>query len=161
MMDPVIGPFETLVKGVRLKAPSIPFVSSVTGEWIRAEEATDPAYWSAHLRKTVRFASALATLLTETDRTLLEVGPGQTLSLHARRHPAKTPGHIVLSSLSHAEDRESDRACLLRAVGHLWVSGAMTGRAAAGEDAPRPLTYPFERVPTGSAESTAAAAGPR
>lgn len=149
MMDPVVTPFEDLVKSVRLRPPSIPFVSSVTGTWIRAEEATDPAYWSAHLRKPVRFAPAVATLLKEKDRALLEVGPGQTLSLHARRHPGKTSGHVVLSSLGHPEDHESDRACLLRAAGELWVFGVAIDWQGlqAGRDLCRvPLpTYPFER----------------
>ncbi len=149
MMDPVIAPFEDLVRKITLKPPSIPFVSSVTGTWIRDAEATDPAYWSAHLRKPVRFARAAAELLAGKEQALLEVGPGQTLSLHARRHPAKKAGQIVLSSLSHPEDRESDRACLLRAVGQLWVSGAaidwpqvQAGRGLRRVSLP---TYPFER----------------
>ncbi|MEO8429874.1 MAG: amino acid adenylation domain-containing protein [Acidobacteriota bacterium] len=149
MMDPVLAPFEELVAGMRLNAPAIPFVSGVTGAWIRPEEATDPAYWSAHLRKPVRFADGVARLLSSGDHALLEVGPGQTLSLHARRHPAKTPHQVVLASLSHPEDRESDRTCLLRAVGQLWLSGfAIDWTGLAGERRPRriPLpTYPFER----------------
>ncbi|MDQ2980404.1 MAG: amino acid adenylation domain-containing protein [Acidobacteriota bacterium] len=149
MMDPVLRPFEELVKKVRLRPPSIPFLSSVTGTWIRDGEATDPAYWSAHLRKPVRFARAVGELLAEKERVLLEVGPGQTLTLHARRHPAKTPGHIVLSSLSHPEDRESDRACLLRSAGQLWAAGAAIDWRGlqAGRGLRRiPLpTYPFER----------------
>jgi len=150
MMDPVLRPFEELVKKVRLRPPSIPFLSSVTGTWIRDEEATDPAYWSAHLRKPVRFARAVGELLAEKGRVLLEVGPGQTLTLHARRHPAKSPGHIVLSSLRHPEDRESDRACLLRSAGQLWAAGAAIDWRGlqAGRGLRRiPLpTYPFERT---------------
>jgi len=149
MMDPVVAPFGKLVSQTRLRPPSMPFLSSVTGTWIRSEEATDPAYWSAHLRQTVRFAAAAAVLMTDEGRALLEVGPGQTLSLHARRHPAKKPGHVFLSSLSHPESRESDRACLLKAAGELWVSGAEVDwtQVQAGRGLHRvPLpTYPFER----------------
>jgi amino acid adenylation domain-containing protein len=149
MMDPVVEPFGRLVAGVRLEKPSIPFLSTVTGTWIRAEEATDPAYWSAHLRQTVRFAAAAGVLLADGGTILLEVGPGQTLSLHARRHPAKRAGQRVLSSGSHPDDRETDRACLLRAVGELWTSGASLdwARFDAGRGCHRvPLpTYPFER----------------
>ncbi len=149
MMDPVVAPFEDLVNSVRLQPPSIPIVSGVTGTWVRAEEATDPAYWSAHLRKPVHFARGVATLLNEKGRALLEVGPGQTLSLHAKRHPAKTSGHVVLSSLGHPENRESERACLLRAAGQLWVSRVAIDWQGlqAGRDLGRvPLpTYPFER----------------
>ena len=149
MMTPVIGPFEELVRKVRLLPPAVPFVSSVTGTWISADEATDPAYWSAHLRKPVRFSGAVGELFADKERTLLEVGPGQTLSQHARRHPGKTSGHTVLSSLNHSEDRESDRACLLRSLGELWVSGVAIDwpQLQAGRGlrrAPLP-TYPFER----------------
>jgi len=149
MMEPILEPFEKLVRRVELRPPSIPFVSSVTGTWIRASEATDPIYWSRHLRRTVRFSDGLAVLLEERPRALVEVGPGQTLSLHARRHPAKTSEHLVLSSLSHPEHHESDRACLLRAAGQLWVSGIpiVWREVQAGRKlrrAPLP-TYPFER----------------
>jgi amino acid adenylation domain-containing protein len=151
MMDGVLVPFEALVRNVRLRAPAIPFVSSVTGAWIQDEEATDPAYWTAHMRRTVRFAQAAGELLKDESRTLLEVGPGQTLSLHARRCVAKVAPQRVLLSLTHADDaRSSDRACLLRAVGQLWTSGiAIDWRGLqAGRTLRRvPLpTYPFERT---------------
>jgi amino acid adenylation domain-containing protein len=151
MMDGVLAPFEALVRDVRLRAPAIPFVSSVTGAWIRAEEATDPAYWTAHLCRTVRFAQAAGELLRDESRTLLEVGPGRTLSLHARRCAAKVAPQRVLSSLAHADDaRSSDRACLLRTVGQLWTSGIaidwpglQAGRTLRRVPLP---TYPFERT---------------
>ena len=150
MMDPVLAPFEDLVRSVRLRPPSIPFASSVTGTWIRTEEAVDPAYWSAHMRRTVRFARAVGELLSEEKRALLEVGPGQALSLNVRRHPGKTPRHVVLSSLSHPEDRESDRACLLRSVGQLWTAGLqidwMALQAGRGLRRISLPTYPFERT---------------
>ncbi|MEP6802071.1 MAG: amino acid adenylation domain-containing protein [Acidobacteriota bacterium] len=150
MMDPAVAPFEDLVRSVRRSPPSIPFVSSVTGTWIRPEEAVDPAYWSAHLRRPVRFARALAELMTEKDRVLLEVGPGQTLALHGRRHPQRLREQVVLSSLGHSEEgRESDRACLLAAVGELWTAGARIEWPSLQEGrglrrVPLP-TYPFER----------------
>ena len=33
-------------RGVALSAPRIPYVSCVTGEWIRPEQATSPDYWA-------------------------------------------------------------------------------------------------------------------
>ena len=41
----------------RSHAPRIPYLSNVTGTWIRPEEATDPAYWARHIRSTVRFSA--------------------------------------------------------------------------------------------------------
>src|SRR5262249_20713914 len=85
MMDPAVAPPGARGPSIRLQTPRIPFVSSVTGTWIRTAEATDPAYWSAHLREPVRFARAAETLLGDECRALLEVGPGQTLAPNARR----------------------------------------------------------------------------
>ena len=79
MMRPVAERLEALVRGVRLRPPAIPFVSNVTGEWIRASEATDPAYWARHLCETVRFADGVRTLAADRRAALLEVGPGHAL----------------------------------------------------------------------------------
>jgi acyl transferase domain-containing protein len=78
MMDPIVKPFADLVRGIKLNPPGIPYISNVTGAWITAAEATDPGYWSAHLRQTVRFADGLRTLTKTGEAVLLEVGPGRT-----------------------------------------------------------------------------------
>ena len=69
-----------------LSPPTIPYVSNVTGTWITAAEATDPAYWNRHLRYTVRFADCASVLLRQ-DQDLVEVGTGQRLGALVRRHP--------------------------------------------------------------------------
>ena len=76
------------MRRIALRPPKLPFLSNLTGTWIRAEEATDPDYWAAHLRGTVRFAETLREVLADSDRMLLEVGPGRALTNRARRHPA-------------------------------------------------------------------------
>ena len=77
MLEPILPPFAERVGQVRLQAPRIPYVSNVTGTWIRVEEATDPGYWAKHLRATVRFGDGLAELLKEPRRALLEVVPAR------------------------------------------------------------------------------------
>lgn len=124
MMDPILEAFASRVARVTLKDPRIPYISNVTGDWIRASEATDPDYWARHLRKPVRFAEGLRLLLKEQDQILLEVGPGQSLSTFARRHPDKTTGHLILSSLRHPQDLHADTEFLLSALARLWLSGA-------------------------------------
>ena len=44
-------------------------------------------YWVRHLRETVRFADGLGVLLAGSPCSLLEVGPGRTLTRLARQHP--------------------------------------------------------------------------
>jgi len=150
MMDPAVEPFRALVAGTALRPPSIPFVSNLTGTWITAEQATDPGYWAAHLRQAVRFSDGLATLLADPDRVLLEVGPGQTVTTVARRQPPVAAGErVVVASMRHPKQQESDMAALLGALGRLWVAGVEVDWAGLhGDERRRRIalpTYPFER----------------
>lgn len=144
MMDPILEPFTERVRQVKLNAPTIPFLSNLTGAWQNA--ATDPTYWSRHLRQTVRFADGLNNLLHDAERILLEVGPGQTLNALARQHTSQT---VVLSSLPRARDGHTDTEFLLNSVGKFWLAGSQIdwARFYEGEQRRRiPLpTYPFER----------------
>jgi len=149
MMDPILEPYTEQVQAVNLESPKIPYVSNITGTWITAAEATSPRYWARHLRETVRFAAGLHELLKEPDRILLEVGPGRTLSSIARRHSEKDRAQVVVSSLRHPQDQESDVAFLLNTLGQLWLAGIQVDWSEfyANERRQRiPLpTYPFER----------------
>jgi amino acid adenylation domain-containing protein len=167
MMEPVVGRFVALFDRVELSAPEIPFLSNVTGTWIRPEEATDPAYWGEHLRRTVRFADGLRELWAEPGRVLVEVGPGQTLCSWALQHPAAAavPGALALPTLRHAYDRQDDLAFLLSTLGRLWLGGQRIRWEATWSERPRrrlPLpTYPFERQRHWVEPAVAAAAGGR
>src|SRR5205807_3918230 len=99
MMQPIVESFTKQVRKVQLHAPKIPYISNVTGTWIAPEQATDPDYWSKHLRQTVRFADGIAELLKDTERVLLEVGPGQELNGLAKTQVDQSGRQIVLSSL--------------------------------------------------------------
>ena len=149
MMDPILQPFLEQVKRVRLEPPRLPFLSNVTGTWIRPEEATDPAYWVRQLRQAVRFADNAALLLAEPRRILLEVGPGHTLSTLARQHPAAGPGHAMVATLRHPKQAEADESVLLQALARFWLAGGEIDWTAfwAGERRRRVAlpTYPFER----------------
>jgi acyl transferase domain-containing protein/acyl carrier protein len=124
MMDPILEPFAQLIAAARPQAPQIPLISNVSGDWMTDAEATDPHYWARHLRQPVRFAAGVATLLLAPDRALLEVGPGQTLTTLARRHPARSPRQSVIASMRHPREHTDDLAFLLTALGRLWLSGA-------------------------------------
>ncbi|MEV4640386.1 beta-ketoacyl synthase N-terminal-like domain-containing protein [Actinoplanes sp. NPDC049548] len=148
MMDPAIEPLAELVAAVPRARPTIPFVSNVTGTWIRDDEAVSPAYWARHLRQPVLFAAGLSTLFAEPDHVFLEVGPGQTLANFARRHPDRETGVTVVSSGGRTRDPAADHEALLLALGRLWAAGLPVDWAGfhAGQARGRvPLpTYPFE-----------------
>jgi amino acid adenylation domain-containing protein len=150
MMEPILDEFTRRVRQISLRAPQIPYVSNLTGDWITKEQATDPAYYALHLRQAVRFSEGLERLFAHPDWVLLEVGPGQTLCTLAKRHPGRSAQQAVVASLPRAIERKvSDEAFVLESLGQLWLAGVEPDWA--GVHAPRQCrrvvlpTYPFER----------------
>ncbi|MEH2067475.1 MAG: acyltransferase domain-containing protein [Nostoc sp.] len=122
-MDSIIEPFKSYLEKITLRPPQIPYISNVTGTWITTEQATDPNYWAKHMRQTVRFSEGLEELFKKPERILLQVGPGRTLSAMAVQHPERATGQIVLSSLSHPYEEESDVGFILNILGQLCLEG--------------------------------------
>jgi acyl transferase domain-containing protein/acyl carrier protein len=148
-MAAVADELTALAATLERRAPAIPYISNLTGTWITAEQATDPAYWARHLVSPVRFADGLGALLGDGDRALVEVGPGQSLSSFARLHPQGAGARPVAAAMRPRHSHGSDAAVLLGALGTLWQSGVEVDWPVswAGERRRRvPLpTYPFER----------------
>jgi phthiocerol/phenolphthiocerol synthesis type-I polyketide synthase E len=147
MMDPILDAFAARVACTVRNAPALRWVSNLTGTWITPAEATDPAYWSRHLRQAVRFAECVATVAAEgRERVFIECGPGRTLSSLVRR---QVPASAAIHSMRHGDDAADDVETLLGALGRAWAAGAEVDWAAVhGGEARRriPLpTYPFER----------------
>jgi acyl transferase domain-containing protein len=145
MMDPVLAPFRELVSRAGPRAPTRPYVSSLTGRWITPGEATDPGYWARLLREPVRFGDGVATLLEEEGRCFLECGPGRSLGSLIPRGGE----HAVVSSLPRSDAASRDSHALADAVGRVWSAGVPIDWSAysagrGGRRVPLP-TYPFER----------------
>jgi acyl transferase domain-containing protein len=122
----MLEPFRRQVNSVRLNPPQIPWASTVTGDWVTAEDVTAARYWVRNIREPVRFADAIQLLVQDSASILLEAGPGRTLSTLARRclspdHPPFPPA--TLSSLRHPHDRQTDTAFILNSLGQLWLAG--------------------------------------
>ncbi|MFB9683537.1 type I polyketide synthase [Amycolatopsis plumensis] len=134
---------------VTLSAPTIPYVSNVTGELVTA--APEPGYWAEHMCAPVRFDDALATLLADEDTVLLELGPGRSLGAMVRGHRACAPARwaSVVPTLPGADDPATATAALAEAAGRLWLAGVdldwtgvRGGRGARRVGLPG---YPFQR----------------
>jgi thioesterase domain-containing protein/acyl carrier protein len=149
MMNPILDSFTKMVGEFKLREPKIPFVSNVTGTWIKPDEATDPGYWANHLRRTVRFYDCLHELSKGQSKVFLEVGPGNTLASLARQHPDLSESHVILSSIRHPKEQKSDLAFILNTLGQIWLTGVDINWSGFYKDERRnriPLpTYPFER----------------
>jgi acyl transferase domain-containing protein len=150
MMDAIVEPYKKVVESVKLSAPRIPIVSTVTAEWLKDDEATSSKYWSDHLRATVRFAQAVKFAWTDADRVMLEVGPRTTATTLARQQSTDNKKQAAVPSLSDSAGNGNELTQLLKAVGGLWQSGALIDWSKFHEREERCRismpTYAFERI---------------
>jgi len=148
LLDGVLDAFRDHVSRMRLGAPTLPFVSNLTGAWADAQTLAEPEYWVRHLRNPVRFSDGVRALLDQPDTILLEAGPGQGLCALARQN-APGPPRGILPSTSKAQEPNADLAQMLTAAAALWTRGvAPRWEALRGAVQPRRVsvpTYAFER----------------
>ena len=149
MMSGVVNPLRELIERFQLSPPKVPFLSNLSGDWVSDEQATDPAYWAAHLCQPVRFGDNLNRLLEHPEAVLLEVGPGRTLS-GLVAHAANGSSALVLPTLASDKSGEG-RVVLLATLGRLWSKGIVFDWDGLNGEGRRriPLpSYPFERKRT-------------
>lgn len=150
MMDAIVEPYRKLVESVKLSAPRIPIVSTVTAEWLKDDEATSPKYWSDHLRATVRFAQAVKFAWSDADRVMLEVGPRTTATTLARQQSTDNKKQAAVPSLGDSAGNGNELTQLLKAVGGLWQTGVLIDWSKFYEAETRHRislpTYAFERI---------------
>ncbi len=150
LVDPFVDRIAEQAAQLLLRPPQIPTISNVTGTWISEADACDPAYWARHLRRTVRFADGLGTMLTDPDSIFVEVGPGKHLASLARLHPSAHPERLIVSTMAYQGSRRTDFEALLHALGTLFCAGVAVNWNAFSDGESRkrvPLpTYPFERT---------------
>ncbi|MGW6919656.1 type I polyketide synthase, partial [Kitasatospora sp. NPDC054939] len=149
LMEPMVQEFTAAVTAVPRQAPHTPFISNTTGTWITDDQATDPDYWGRHILATVEYATGIRTATGEPGTTLLELGPGQTLSSLARRILTTTNTQATtLSSLPHKRDRRTPAETIQRTLATLWLTGTTpnwTNYYALQQRRRIPLpTYPFQ-----------------
>ena len=149
MMDPILDDFTSLVSKINLTAPTLPYISSMTGNWVQEGEATDPAYWARQMRHTVRFAAGIETLVSARCNVFLEVGPGQSLCTHLKQRAGRGKDLHIVASLDSASGASAEGAGALRALGQIWLAGVSVDWQGFYRDEKRQRlslpTYPFDR----------------
>ncbi|MFV0296922.1 MAG: aminotransferase class III-fold pyridoxal phosphate-dependent enzyme, partial [Hyphomicrobiaceae bacterium] len=153
MMTPVCGPLAKVCASIRLEEPKLRYVSCVSGDWIKPEEATDPQYWARHCRAAVRFSDGLEVLRRERGLVLLEVGPGRTLATFAAQSaPVAKVGERrerpTITTLPEASAERDDHVHFLEAIGELWCEHVDVDWQHVKTPSSRRVelpTYPFER----------------
>ncbi len=116
LMDPALEPFEAAAAEADFAPPRVRWVSTLTGADVTA--APDAAYWRDQIRQPVRFHQALAAAV-QPGTTLLEIGPGGTLTSLGRRAHA---GAAATWLTSMREDGDEQRT-MLEAAAALYRGG--------------------------------------
>ncbi len=125
LTEPALPELEAVAATLALRQPRIPLISNVTGGFV-GEEIAQPAYWSRHLRQSVRFCESMTLLHAQKLDFLVEIGPDPTLVgldlcfRQVREQAASTARWV--SSLKRGQD---DLRALLENVGRIWSAGAV------------------------------------
>ena len=108
MMDPVVAPFRAEVAAVPRAAPTLPIVSTVSGDWLDAATRCRPTTGRGTCASRCASPARSARVLDAPRTVLLEVGPRATLSTLARQHPALQQQHAAaIASLTDAPAAET------------------------------------------------------
>lgn len=146
-LDPILDRFETFLKSETLAAPRVAIVSNLTGDWLKPDQATNPAYWVSHLRSTVRFADGMALLAKDKARVYIEAGPGRGLSSLAKAQGCIAP-NAVINTMPHADEQADDQLYFRAALGRGSAVGLDLQIERTWDDAtPKRVvlpTYPFQ-----------------
>jgi acyl transferase domain-containing protein/SAM-dependent methyltransferase/acyl carrier protein len=154
MMDPILAEFEEIFAHIKLHAPKIPFVATLTGK-LADTSVSKPEYWSSQLRHAVRFGDGLRLLVegktaAGKNPIYIEVGPGNALTTFvSATTKAMAATAQCVNCLPVADATASDMETMISALGKLWVSGAAVDwngfhRTELRRRVSLP-TYPFER----------------
>ncbi|MEU9471109.1 SDR family NAD(P)-dependent oxidoreductase [Streptomyces avermitilis] len=162
LMEPMLAAYERELAQVTFAEPELPVISNVTGKPATAGQLCDPAYWARQVRRTVRFADGVDSLLGEEVTTFLELGPDGVLTAMAK----ESAGAGAAGIATQRRDRDEVRT-LLTALGRLHVR---TGRVdwpaffhGTGARRVELPTYAFQHrrywldAPTGGVEALAGA----
>ncbi|QEP43632.1 SDR family NAD(P)-dependent oxidoreductase [Ectothiorhodospiraceae bacterium BW-2] len=152
LMSPFLAPFKELLERVQFHPPQIPYLSSVTGEWITAEQATSPDYYLRLAAEPLQIEAALNRILTELATAgvgvVLEIGPGQLFTPLVLQHAARPDWLAVIASqhdprYSRLSDSPHESTpALLTALGRLWSEGVEIDWAQVASEGRRRLPLP-------------------
>jgi acyl transferase domain-containing protein/NAD(P)-dependent dehydrogenase (short-subunit alcohol dehydrogenase family)/acyl carrier protein len=150
LMEPMLEEFAEIAAALDYSEPQIPIISNRTGVILSGAEATDPAYWVAHVREPVRFAQAIATMSEGGVSTFVEIGPDPVLCAMAQETleadgPDVSASALIPSLREGRPEPDSVTAVLARA----YACGARVEweaffKGTGAQRVPLP-SYPFQR----------------
>jgi acyl transferase domain-containing protein len=160
LMAPILEPFADLARTIDYQRPQVRLIRDLDGDL--ADGPLDADYWTAHLRRPVRFHDALRTLQAQDCTVVIEIGPHPILTAMAKPPQAEQAeaGPRWLPSLRR---KRGDLATLRETLAGLYVAGAPIDWTAVHRHQPHNRihlpTYPFQRKPYWMAPTPAANSG--
>ncbi len=155
LLEPALNDLQAALDGVGIAAPSIDYVSNLTGRVLEPGQKPDAAYWRRHARQPVAFARGIRTLAELGVDLVVEIGPrpvlGPLTSLVWPEPAARVQAApVVLSSLQGTPDEGTPAdAGFVEAVGQAYAAGLEVSLAGlfAGEERRRVAVpgYPLQR----------------
>ncbi|MEU1806789.1 type I polyketide synthase, partial [Streptomyces sp. NPDC019937] len=144
LMEPILAEFAEIAATIDYRQPTLPAISTVTGDLVGGEDWVTPEYWVNQVRRPVRFHDAVVTATAEHAATrLLELGPAPVLSALAQSAAGST---VAVSALRTGR---AEAETVFAAVAEMFVrgadvdwSGVFAGTGARRVDLP---TYAFQR----------------
>lgn len=119
LMEPALAPIEEAAARLRPRAPEVPVLSTLTGDWLSGGDVGTSGYWSRRVRQAVRFSEGLERLYADGYRVFVEIGPHATLSsIAARCLPADD-----LTLVPTHRRGEDARVVAVRGMAALYIRG--------------------------------------
>ncbi len=124
-MAPFLEAYRLRLAKVRFNPPKMAYVSCLSGDWIRPEEAMDPEHYLRLAGQTVKLAQGLTTLFAQSGVVYLELAPGQVLSRLALMQVHRPEPEQLVASLPDVRNVNGvdDALALSTAMARLWCLG--------------------------------------
>ncbi|WP_328455592.1 type I polyketide synthase [Amycolatopsis sp. NBC_00438] len=165
LMEPMLGEFAAVARGITYGEARIPVVSNRTGRVATPGELQDPAYWVSHVREAVRFGDGVRWLAERDVTRFVELGPDGVLSAMAQQTVSDDVRCVPLLRSGRPEEQTVATAVAALHVAGVPVdwAGFYAGTGAERMDLP---TYAFqherywpEATPPGAAATDPAGLG--
>ena len=150
LMEPACRLLQEAAEDLSFGTPAIPYSSNVTGRLLDGLSTLDASYWSHHVRRPVRFAAGMETVLSHARHPLVvEIGPGSTLTNLVR---SLRPQYATVACVATmpTPTELGDLRDAASALARLWVAGApIDWTAYHAVTSPRRVElprYPYRRV---------------
>ena len=145
-LNPMSDAFEIEAATIKFCVPKIPWISNLTGVPVSSSEPVTAVYWRRHLREPVVFANCVATAVSVSPCSFLELGAEPQLSAIVEANGVSRD-QILASVSKHGSEGEFKK--VLNAAGVLYTRGInFQWKDVNGSGSFRRVAlpgYPFER----------------